>query len=62
MKPLGCECSDCPTCNGTVGRLKNRVSVLEAALSQLLSEAEECDGWESFPSAYLDAAQDALDT
>ena len=31
MKSLGCKCSDCPRCNGTVNRLELIAEDLEAA-------------------------------
>lgn len=39
---------------------RERVRVLEDALGSLLSTAERCDGWESFPSDALDAGHSAL--
>ncbi len=38
----------------------NRIDELESALARLISNAEECDGWECFPSVYIDSAQDVL--
>jgi uncharacterized C2H2 Zn-finger protein len=31
MKPLGCECSDCPRCNGTINKLELIAEDLERA-------------------------------
>ena len=37
-----------------------RVAELEAALSELMYKASECDSWESFPEQYLEDARNAL--
>ena len=33
-----------------------RINELESALKKLIEKAEECDGWEYFPSLYIDNA------
>lgn len=37
-----------------------RIQELEAALSELMDKASECDSWESFPEQYLEDARKAL--
>ena len=37
-----------------------RIESLESALRALIQRAGECDGWESFPSVDIEAAQDVL--
>jgi len=37
-----------------------RIVELEDALRRLAYKAQECDGWESFPSDYIDDALSAL--
>ena len=37
-----------------------RIRDLEKALARLAEKAEECDGWESFPSVYIDDAHKVL--
>ena len=37
MKPLGCECTDCPTCNGRVARQQKRINELEGKLIFLIN-------------------------
>ena len=41
-------------------KLTSRVAELEAALSELMDKASECDSWESFPEQYLEDARNAL--
>jgi len=41
--------------------LTSRILALEKALSDLISVADRCDSWESFPCEDLDSAQDVLD-
>jgi hypothetical protein len=40
--------------------IRSRVEILEIALKNLIEMAEQCDGWESFPSESLDEAREAL--
>ncbi len=40
--------------------MEYRVNQLESALSDLISVASECDGWESFPSEPLEEACNIL--
>ena len=36
MKALGCECTDCPNCNGRVARQKKRIDDLDKKLDQAI--------------------------
>lgn len=40
--------------------LITRIGSLEIALNNLINLAEECDGWESFPSQALEDASEVL--
>jgi hypothetical protein len=40
--------------------LCNEVEYLQGALKDLIKIAEQCDGWESFPSESLDEAGEVL--
>ena len=40
---------------------QQRVKALEGALSRIISVAERCDSWESFPATELEAANKALE-
>lgn len=53
MKPLGCECSDCPRCNGTVNKLSEKVSELRQALIKIYDAPSKTD-------TIRDIAYDAL--
>lgn len=43
-----------------VDERNERIEKLESALSKLIDVAQECDGWESFPSSDLDEANKCL--
>ena len=38
MKPLGCKCSDCARCNGTVARLEAQVAHNQYLIDNLMLE------------------------
>ena len=44
MKPMGCDCSDCARCNGTVNRLEQRIAELEHTISAHNEEVEAACG------------------
>ena len=46
--------------NANVLEVVKRIEKLEKALEDLINVAEQCDGWESFPSSSIDKACEAL--
>jgi len=60
VKPLGCECSDCAKCNGTVDRLKQRVKELESALRNIVTHQGVSGGTMAEYSATCLIAKKAL--
>ena len=38
MKPFGCNCSDCPRCNGTVGEQEKEIERLRFLVTQARHE------------------------
>ncbi len=40
MKPFGCDCSDCPRCNGTVGEQERYILSLESHLRLLIKRSK----------------------